>query len=112
MTNKLKPCPFCGDDASLVDLDCSEAQISCSSCGARTRRAYKPTSYKIVDNWNNRSLNNAVYDDLKACPFCGNIGKIVNYNDTFIVQCSHCSCGTDFFPTPDEAKAAWNNRAN
>ena len=111
MSEPIKLCPFCGSEAELTDLEFSEVQIICSSCGARTLQAYKLAFDKIIDSWNNRSQNDAVYGDLKACPFCGDQGKVHRYKDTFIVQCSNCSCGTDYFKALDEAKTAWNNRA-
>ena len=112
MRKELKQCPFCGSDAELVDKKYSNVQIICSSCGARTPEAYKFKPDSIITHWNNRT-NKDSNNDLKPCPFCGSDGKLIKtYKDTFIVQCQSCRNGTAYFYTSDEAKAAWNNRAN
>lgn len=67
MSEKLKPCPFCGGDA-LLFLQCrngipsgdvgTEAIIQCNECNAKiTRWALKKNWAKksVIDAWNGRA---------------------------------------------------------
>lgn len=47
-------------------------------------------------------------DKLKPCPFCGNEAKDAN---TGVVYCSFCSARVSH-DTPEEARTAWNRRAD
>ena len=53
--------------------------------------------------------------ELKPCPFCGgsaNIHHVENF-EIYLVQCTNCGCiFTTWFPSSDDAKSAWNRRAN
>lgn len=58
MNEKLKNCPFCGDEADLLDYGLSGARkvVQCSDCGARTR-AFDPKVKRgenAIDAWNSR----------------------------------------------------------
>lgn len=50
---------------------------------------------------------------LKPCPFCGEIGRLIEKSIGFAVQCvnSECECAfTNWRNTSDEAVTEWNNR--
>ena len=56
--DKLKPCPFCGEAAEMVDDPRSENArfIRCICCGARTDTCYDYN--ETVHLWNRRDDNN------------------------------------------------------
>jgi len=59
MTEKLKPCPFCGGEALLKDdLEYFGAKVICLECGA-TKVLYdfsKENSIKgVIKEWNRRA---------------------------------------------------------
>ena len=57
-------------------------------------------------------------NELKLCPFCGEIPKFwyVIDEDTVVVRCTNHNCGmfvsTHHYKTEDEARKAWNRRAD
>ena len=56
---ELKPCPFCGGKADLVDYGLTGRMkvVQCSDCGARTR-AFDPKvkcGENAIDAWNRRA---------------------------------------------------------
>ena len=48
--------------------------------------------------------------ELKPCPFCGE--DMPPHDDTSWVRCFGCGVETGWQPTPEEAIAAWNRRAD
>lgn len=54
-------------------------------------------------------------DELKKCPFCGGIAKVINYDaddnkDVFSVECAECGVIIEYFDTEKEAIKKWNHR--
>ena len=55
--------------------------------------------------------------ELKPCPFCGSHdvgyhGGVDDGHDHYRIICFNCWAATAQKPTRDEAKQAWNRRAN
>lgn len=58
---ELKPCPFCGGEAELVDygLNARYKGVTCGECGARTR-FFSPEigiggEFAAIEAWNRRA---------------------------------------------------------
>ena len=108
MTEKLKPCPFCGEKVK-VDVPQSFSEFKrvfcpnffCPNCGANN--LWGKYAIKL---WNNRKK-------IKRCPICGAKGLIYEtYDGTWVVQCSKCFLTTPYKLTREEAIKAWNRRVN
>ncbi len=56
MSNKLKPCPFCGSNNIYLYKACGvcddDAWLECLECGVKTK-AFRDTD-EAIDAWNNR----------------------------------------------------------
>ena len=65
MTDKLKPCPFCGGEAELIiDEACYyKSQVYCKKCGVRTNRQHIPEI--AVTTWNTRKPTDKVVKQLE-----------------------------------------------
>ena len=56
MSEKLKPCPFCGGEAALwrfYDLHVTNHYIGCTTCGAQTRGT--DSDDLCIEVWNRRA---------------------------------------------------------
>lgn len=62
-------------------------------------------------------------EELKPCPFCGGEAEIISgsefrdfvsepIDELFFVKCSKCYVPTALFPSPQEARKAWNRRVD
>ena len=48
---------------------------------------------------------------MRECAHCGGDAEMIDTNtEGFYVQCEKCYVSTDFYDTPEEARAAWNRR--
>lgn len=60
MTEKLKPCPFCGGEANLKDTS-GFIVVKCGSCGAESGMVKISAEYcandKAAESWNRRKDN-------------------------------------------------------
>ena len=105
MRDKLKPCPFCGEEAVVDMLESLYflKRVVCSKCGATTLWSTDEVS---IQRWNNRKKRK-----IKNCPLCG--GKAFAheaYDGTWRVQCAKCDLTSPCTPTREAAIAAWNRR--
>jgi Lar family restriction alleviation protein len=55
MTEKLKPCPFCGGEAKIHNTYDGMFQIECTNCFARV--FYDRTKKSVINRWNRRVDN-------------------------------------------------------
>lgn len=62
MSDKLKPCPFCGGEARLV----GHYPYSITCCNCRATTVVCDTPEKAIDAWNNRVLPPFTLDELDA----------------------------------------------
>lgn len=57
MSEKLLPCPFCGDEAGY-HVSCLKGFVYCTGCGARTNGSYTDTepdwAQEEARSWNTR----------------------------------------------------------
>lgn len=53
MTEKLKPCPFCGGEAELRTIG-KLAYVECSICHCQTDGVYYKQKKEEIKRWNNR----------------------------------------------------------
>jgi Lar family restriction alleviation protein len=121
MREKLRPCPFCGNDdqelLAYIGLD----RVTCGKCGSSGPP--KNTDTEKIAAWNKRTerKRTKVNQELKPCPFCGEHQEIISHtsitgdNQTFFINhtCGNgrsTTAGTSMFKTKEEVIAAWNKR--
>ena len=56
MTDKLKPCPFCGGEAEMLNYSPSEWLVVCPTCDGMVER-WRNTEKEAVEQWNRRVEN-------------------------------------------------------
>ena len=64
MSNKLKPCPFCGGHAIIDGCDDTLWIVICKECNASI--GYKETKEEAIEEWNRRVQPTFTPDELDA----------------------------------------------
>lgn len=64
MSNKLKPCPFCGGEAIIDGCDDTLWIAICKKCNASI--GYKETKQEAIEEWNRRVQPTFTPDELDA----------------------------------------------
>lgn len=64
MSDKLKPCPFCGGRAMLSGCEDWQWTVICNECDSLI--GYNETEQAAIDAWNNRVLPPFTLDELDA----------------------------------------------
>lgn len=64
MSNKLKPCPFCGGHAIIDGCDDTLWSVICNKCDASI--GYKETEREAIEEWNLRIEPTFTPDELDA----------------------------------------------
>ena len=113
MSEKLKPCPFCGEEAEFYE-NINGRWIHCPKCDVWSARISPKFEEQAVHQWNTRP---EMYTGLKMygikhCPICGSWTVAYYFNENIM----HCrSCGLDLHAgvlhTMEDAIEAWNRRA-
>lgn len=125
MSNKLKPCPFCGSSRVEIMPDTIDDEgttmkqyfamcLDCVNCGVNA-----DTEDEAIAGWNKRPTKAYTEDvpigTLKPCPFCGGEANVKNgavccEPDDYWIRCQEYDAETAIYATPAEAIAAWNRR--
>ena len=118
MSEKLKPCPFCGGEAVLDSVDYDAWYVQCidydGDCEMRPSTELCETSEDAVEIWNRRA---GISEALECCPFCGREAVAECVNGSWHVECADFDGDCDMKPhtraykTREEAIKAWNRRA-
>ena len=77
--SELKPCPFCGGKAWVIQILEDLYAVECRKCWTRTG-TYQPTEAEAIKVWNRRAERTA---------------KVETYTDDQQETWSVCECGTD-----------------
>lgn len=115
MIEELKPCPFCGGNASVNEGEFEGSKVfsvSCEKCGATTGGA--DNVQIVIDVWNKRTELQAAEEVLKPCPYCGGEATTcevdVEGQRVFSVVCVECGVSTFGSDNEAEVVGAWNRR--
>lgn len=54
MNEKLKPCPFCGNEAEMLNYSENEWLVHFPSCSGMVER-WRETDVEAIDQWNRRA---------------------------------------------------------
>ena len=57
MPNELKPCPFCGGEASMIKVDYVRGNTYCYCTECKAKSPYCLTREEAINAWNRRSEN-------------------------------------------------------
>ena len=121
MTEKLKPCPFCGTDPKESYRDVKyilgdpvsnavrEYKIECPECGCWMEDY---SQARVRERWNGLTR-------LDRCPICHDYVRAFFSSceeegmfGGYYVRCDKCGLTTRIFPTRLEARAFWNRGSN
>ena len=107
-TKKLKPCPFCGSEATL---DYYGRYVSCTnrngSCEVRPHTKFYDTPDEAIQAWNKRAI---LTEELNPCPFCQSIHVVLTEtNGVCHVKCKDCGASITWgYPSREETADMWN----
>lgn len=100
MSEKLKPCPFCGGKARLEAIDFDDDYptnlseviwwVMCTKCGAHTDEYSTPTEAEAIAAWNTRAERTC-----KMEVFC------MHDEGDFTFRCSECGKGYVEYEPPN-----------
>jgi uncharacterized protein (DUF342 family) len=62
MTDELKPCPFCGSEATMNERNAMEEFVNCSKPGCSLSETWAVAIF--IDNWNTRPREDALTAEL------------------------------------------------
>lgn len=96
MNDILKPCPFCGGEAWVIQILENLYAVECRKCWTRIG-TYQPTKAKAIEAWNRRAERTAkvvCHGTTMGLSFCcGNCGKPVHSEGEY---CHHCGAKLDW----------------
>ena len=109
MTEDLKPCPYCGAQAIIMNTQGDEKGycVLCENCGILSGLC--KDKQVLIKKWNTRA------EKMLPCPYCGGNGvltedDIVNWKN-YTVICEDCGMIASSKDKEEDAIAAWNKRA-
>lgn len=71
---KLKPCPFCGGEATLRKSEVTQLyHVGCFECGCRQDSSYKSES--AIQAWNTRKPMDDIVEKLEKSEYVKNFGS-------------------------------------
>lgn len=108
----LKPCPFCGGNASFSRIPGQGFSLLCQRCGAMAMLNSNTGRDALEDAWNRRTARFSS-GAVKPCPFCGSsaaLGKMPH--DPSILLCTNCNMMVSFVKsnTTPTSLNYWNQR--
>ena len=99
---KLKPCPFCGGEATPVYCEngnqytsnimylSKRGTIKCKHCGVELQRVYSRVS-KAIEAWNRRAGKTGHWipfgENLYQCSNCGAVREQIAFSEYFCPNC-------------------------
>lgn len=99
MNKELKPCPFCGGEAELVELGIKVWSPRCTQCECKLNQVYR-SKQKAVEAWNIRKPMDEIVDKLEKA------AKI--YRDKAVIELSTEGHTLDYEHFEGKSKAFLN----
>lgn len=64
MTEKLKPCPFCGGEAQIIRCNSGKYQCFCRNCGC-AQTMFFDSPEEVPEEWNARPIENELVEKIE-----------------------------------------------